>query len=328
MTNAITTLGYDLDYREGFAGGCYVQGEPVCVYREEPQCDEETWATAHWLRANGGHPLRSCSGSLENVVIGRCGASGKCANLAERCEDEASFIEQDSTCTVTQDLRDYSPVVYGKCGDRCVWSVSDCLPEESYVKSTPECTADVVEIGACWAGTAWCAVSAESCNAIGKPYEPFYTHIETQEKVGVNCFLSLVPAQPTTRRPSKKPTQRPTWSPTKENIVLTPAVAPSNINVVAETAPPSYPEPSNLEAKADAYQTSSDLSIGLISGIVVGVAVLVGLLVGMIAYRLGVRTADDKHTRSTRAPMRSVSAKEGLEVEVEDGTSVLEDPDC
>lgn len=312
-----------MDYREGFAGGCYVQGQPVCVYREEPHCDEETWATAHWLRANSGHPLRGCAGSLENVVIGRCGASGQCANLAERCEDKASFIEQDPTCTVSQDLRDYSPVVYGKCGDRCVWSMSDCLDEGSYVSSTAECTSDIVEIGACWAGSAWCAVSAESCNALGKPYEPFYTHIETQEKVGVNCFLSLIPAQPTTRKPSKSPTQRPI----KEMSILTPVAPPSAVNVAAEIVPPAYPEPSELEARANARQASPGLSTGVIAGIVVCVAVLVGLLVGMIAYRLGVRTGDDKRTRSTRAPMRSVSAKEGLENEVEDDISVLEDPE-
>jgi len=327
-----------MDYREGFAGGCYTQGQPICVYRDEPHCDEGTWATAHYLRANSGHPLRGCAGSLEDVVIGRCGDSGRCANLPERCENETSFVERDLTCTVSLDLTDYSPVIYGRCGDdRCVWSLaSDCLDagvseSSSYAKSSPECTSDVVEIGACWAGHAWCAASAESCNAPGEPYEPFYTHNETQEKIGVNCFLSLVPAPPSTRSPTKRPTLRPTLVPVqiKDVSVLAPVASPSDVAMAAEFPPSPHPEPSRLDAGSSSIRESEpSLPIAAVAGIVVGVATLVGLLVGVVAYRMGVRTVDDKGTRSTkRAPVRSVSAMGIREGDyVEDDVSVLEDP--
>ena len=195
-----------LDYREGYAGGCYINAEATCVAQPEDYCDEGTFVSAHYLRANSGHPLRYCNGELENVVIGRCGDSGKCSNLIDRCEDGSSFTAFDSTCTIILDLSTDkpTPVTYGKCGNRCVWSSENCLDGEEYIRNDPSCTADKVEIGACFAGHAYCAPSEKSC-ADKFTNEPYWDHQTVQTKVKADCFLSKLPAPPT---PYKAPTPR------------------------------------------------------------------------------------------------------------------------
>jgi len=208
----------ELELRVGYAGGCYVKGTATCVVQPEDYCDEGTFVPAHYTRSNSGHPLRYCAGDIEDVVIGRCGDSGKCSNLQSRCEDQSSFTVLDPTCTTTQDLsNEYGTfVTYGKCGDRCVWSSDDCLEGEAYIRDNPECTADKVQIGACFAGNAFCAVGQKSCTQPGLPDEPFWTHQEVQETVGANCFLSRLPGPPTA-----SPVAAPPTVGTRQNNIVT-----------------------------------------------------------------------------------------------------------
>ena len=135
-----------LDYRKGFADGCYVNGEKTCVAQPKDYCNEGSFGSSHYVRANGGHPLRYCAGRLQDVVIGRCGDSSKCSNSMERCKDPSSFAALDPSCTVVLDLSDdgAAPVTYGKCGDRCVWSSEDCLPGKAYLCDDPACMTDRV----------------------------------------------------------------------------------------------------------------------------------------------------------------------------------------
>ena len=60
----------------------------------------------------------------------------------------------DSTCTIILDvsINNPTPVTYGRCGNHYVWSSDDCLDGEEYICDDPSCTADKVEIGACFAG--------------------------------------------------------------------------------------------------------------------------------------------------------------------------------
>lgn len=282
----------DLQYREGHSGGCYKNGEEVCVHRNEDFCDEGTWATAHYLRANSGHPLRSCAFALESVVIGRCEQEGRCTNLAENCEETTAFNPYDNTCTTTQDLRDYSPVTYGRCDDRCVWSDLDCIDGETYIRNDPNCTAEKVEIGACWAGSAWCAISSDSCNQAGEPFEPYLSHQETKDQIGVSCFLSKIPSAPT---PATVP-------PLKYDITLAPSAAPTTTNEIplsTSETPTALPTVAEVVAKA-----GRPLSTGTVAAIAVAGAIVIGMLLGFLAHRSGQRSAkiDDKTAETHRKP--------------------------
>jgi DAP10 membrane protein len=287
--------------RGGYAGGCYKDGEAVCVVREETYCDDGTWVAAHFLRGYSGEPLRYCTGEIANVVIGRCGTTGPCSNLSDRCDDPSAFIEYDPTCTIPTDLKDMSRTVYGKCGDRCVWSDQDCVGGESYVKWADECTSEYVEIGACWAGYAFCAVSVESCVQQNMPAEPFFTHQELFEQVGAKCFLTDIPEPPS--------------SPPVQNTAPAPSSAP-------------IARPSSSAAFTSEGNTSGagGLSTGGIAGIVASAAVVTGLLVGYVAYKMGVRSSvNDKGTTTTEQrtrPMTAVEASEQIQVEEDEDLSV------
>lgn len=274
-----------LEYREGFAGGCYVNGTSTCVAEPVDYCDEGTFVMASYVRANKGHPLRYCAGELEHVVIGRCGDSGECSNLPIGCEDETTWDEYDETCTVTMDLArtELTYVTYGKCGDRCVWSPNDCIEGEEYIPKSPECTADKVQIGACFAGHAFCAVSSESCTQSGLSDEPFFTHTEVQDKIGANCFLSRLPLPQTTAPPSRSP-----W--TRSPVA---ASTPSTFSPAdAGTSPP------NTDNNNGIFGSPWELSSGLFrSGgfvaIVAVVAVILGIIIGVSAVYCSRRNDDD-----------------------------------
>lgn len=262
-----------IDYREGFAGGCYKEGQPVCVTRDESFCDEDSWVTAHFLRGNGGHPLRYCSTSIERVFVGRCG-DDFCANSSEGCPDALSFNPYDETCTIPLDLKDGSPVLYGRCGDdRCVWSRDDCLPGEDYIPQDASCTSDKVTIGACFAGFAFCSVSAESCNAPGQPFEPFLTHQELKEQTGIGCYLSQIPLEvaPTTAAPVASPIDHSTSAPTRPT-----------------------------------GGSNSGLSGGAIAGLVVAAAMLAGIIIGLVAYRMGARSSNHQSKGTVATQKRPV----------------------
>ena len=301
----------EMDYREGFAGGCYRNGTAICVAKPEEYCDEETFVPAHFLRSNSGHPLRYCAGDLADVVIGRCvssgGIKGQCSNLQSRCtntrtkdaeeEDQtnitSSFIEYDPTCTITQDLQQtqnnnnntdnngsstatsLSYVTYGKCGDRCVWSPTDCIDEEIYIPNDNNCTADKVQIGACFAGHAFCAVDPSSCTQPNRPIEPFWTHQEVKVKIGANCFLSSVPV------PVPVPVQSPTTSTTTVGTVGSNidenATATATIMTIAPNS--AFGDEENLTS---GNNTNNRLNTGALVTIVTVVAIVVGVAIGII----------------------------------------------
>jgi len=298
----------EMDYREGFAGGCYLNGTAICVAKPEKYCDDETFVPAHYLRSNSGHPLRYCAGRLEDVIIGRCGGiNGKCSNLQSRCnsdnnssngknegiignnststeeeedQNSSSFIEYDPTCTITQDLSSTSSsftsltslsyVTYGKCGDRCVWSSDDCINDEIYIPNgnNTECTADKVQIGACFGGHAFCAVDSSSCTQPNRPDEPYWTHQEVQEKIGANCFLSSLPV----------PTPAPVVS------APAPAQSPSTVtNTTTTTTNTAFGGEENLlSSSGNNNNNNNGLNTGALVAIVTVIAIVVGIAIGVI----------------------------------------------
>jgi hypothetical protein len=296
-----------LEFRDGFAGGCNVNGILTCVAQPQDYCDEGTYVPAHFLRANTGHPLRYCAGDLESVIIGRCG--GKCTNLQSRCVDNDAndggnggkvqcedddcnqvnsdnngrsllpFIEYDPTCTTTQDLLNDEYVTYGKCGDRCVWSKEDCLEGEVYIQNDDKCTADKVQIGACFAGHAYCSVSKASCTQINLPDEPYMTHQEVKEKIGANCYLSSLPAPPTESPPPPPPTESP--------VMTAPTVG--GYAVFDEDGNPILVSSSNKNG-------GGGLQMGALVAIVAIVAVLIGAVIGVGAVRLS-KKRKDQHAK-------------------------------
>ncbi|OEU07385.1 hypothetical protein FRACYDRAFT_251191 [Fragilariopsis cylindrus CCMP1102] len=297
-----------MELRQGFAGGCQVNGTGICVTKPETYCDADTFWPAHYLRTPG-NPLRYCtySGIIENVIIGRCssvgknGNGGKCSNLQSRCDsidcvdgddcarngnlngttneeedDQSSLsIEYDPTCTITQDLSSSSTsyVTYGRCDDRCVWSSEDCMKDEIYIPNDQSCTADKVQIGACFAGHAYCAVDAASCTTtqtnLNLPEEPVWTHQEVKEKLGVTCFLASLPTPPTESPPPPPPTESPML-----------AVPTSGFAVFDEDGNPILVSSSNKNGGDGGLQT------GALVAIVAVVAVVIGAVIGVGTVRL------------------------------------------
>jgi hypothetical protein len=290
-----------LEFRDGFAGGCNVNGTLTCVAQPQDYCDEGTFVPAHFLRSNSGHPLRYCANDLESVVIGRCG--GKCTNLQSRCVDNDAndggkvqcedddcnrvrsllpFIEYDPTCTTTQDLLNDEYVTYGRCGNRCVWSKEDCLEGEEYIQNDDKCTADKVQIGACFAGHAFCSVSKASCTQINLPDEPYMTHQEVKEKIGANCFLSSLPAPPT---------ESPPLHPTESPVLAAPAVG--GFAVFDEDGNPIVISSSNKNGG----DGGGGLQMGAFVAIVAVVAVVIGAVIGVGAVRLS-NKRKDQHAKN------------------------------
>jgi hypothetical protein len=254
------TSSYEvLEFRPGFAGGCYVNGAATCVAEPEDHCDEGTFVTPHYLRSNHGHPLRYCAGDLADVTIGRCMDSGACSNLASRCEDSSTFVALDETCTITQDLSSgediISYVTYGRCGDRCVWSPENCLEGEDYTPFDPDCKADKVPIGACFAGHAFCAVGPESCTQAGFADEPYWDHERVQDMVGANCFLSFLP------------------------LPLAPTRAPWTRSPTAEEPPSKFDPPPQANTSINDDMASS-FGYGIVAVVAV-LAILLGILIGV-----------------------------------------------
>jgi len=155
--------------------------------------------------------------------MGRCRDTGRCTNAASNCHNESDFVH-DVSCTVSQDLfaakggtANTIPVTYGSCDDgRCVWSALDCDSVDAYINNDPTCTADQIEIGACYKdGSLTCAVSLETClqqypqqlpstelsntteminatTAIEDAYTAplYWSHQDVQERAGIRCVLA------------------------------------------------------------------------------------------------------------------------------------------
>ena len=249
-----------------------------------------------------GHPNRICAYYPDTMVIGRCGEGGPCSNMAERCEDPASFLPMDSECRIT---KDYGPsgkyTTYGKCGDRCVWSPSDCLEGEAYIRDDPSCTADKVKLGACLDGYGYCTVSANTCaNLDGTTVEPYYTHSAFLEKFDTNCYLADLPKTPAPIAPSAAP-------------VLAPIAAPSMVQTMLPTHSPT----SGVSAQ---NVKKSGLSDGDILGVAIGTALVVGISVGFVASRIffNRRAGAKGDTEDVReSPPQTIKIGGGHEIDID-----------
>jgi len=223
----------DIDFRDAFGGGCYKEDKPICVFEPQDYCDEGTFHSAHFLRANSGHPLRYCATSIQYISIGRCSDNGKCTNIASRCNDPSSFQEYDPTCSLMRDKTNGELTTYGSCNNRCVWSSEDCIDgEEEWISDNPACTSNKVEIGACMAGHTFCVVSSAMCI---QPDEPYISHKEALETRKVGCFLT---EDPSTTSPtiSPAPTTGPTKNPTRSPFDQTNLFSANKNDVVDSTS--------------------------------------------------------------------------------------------
>jgi len=173
--------------------------------------------------------------------MGRCRDTGRCTNAALNCHNESDFVH-DVSCTVAQDLSSTAkggvvntiPVTYGSCDDgKCVWSPFDCDSVDAYKSNDPKCTADQVEIGACYKdGSLTCAVSLETClqqqypqqqqnstepsnttgitnatTTIEDTHAPplYWSHQEVQARAGIRCVLSSSETIYSTWNPPREP---------------------------------------------------------------------------------------------------------------------------
>jgi len=222
------------------------------------------------------------------------GSGNTNGNTDEEKEENqsSSFIEYDPTCTITQDLSSSSStasslvsntyVTYGKCNDRCVWSSDDCLPDEIYSLNDPTCTADKVQIGACFAGHAFCAVDASSCTQSNGniPDEPYWSHQEVKEKIGTSCFLSSLPVLLT---PAQQPSSTST-STVDSSIDETTTTSTANSNLAM----------GGENLFSNTTTTPDGLNTGALVAIVTVVAIVVGAAIGILG---AVRFNNSNNTR-------------------------------
>eukprot|EP00980_Cylindrotheca_fusiformis_P008474 scaffold1794_cov107-Cylindrotheca_fusiformis.AAC.1 len=305
-------------FRAASAGGCYKNGKPICV--EEPKdddddiCDEGTFQSAHYLRNQPVQDkLRMCSYSVKDVVIGRCGsdgsdaaaAGGMCSNLASRCDDPSTFIPHDGSCTTIRDKKNGHLTTYGKCNERCSWSEKDCADDEVWTKNDVNCTADKVEVGACFSGYAFCTVSSANCI---NPNITYLDYKEVQDTRGLTCFLS-----------DPIETDSPTISPGP--TTLQPAVlSPTPLS----QQPPDIQQEPTVVVKADDI-----MSTGTIVAITIG-AVVFGLLISVGSFYAGrgsrYRNDDDDNDSSEKkkaaaAPVTTINSGT-CEVDVPEDLSI------
>jgi len=112
----------------------------------------------------------------------------------------ASGMEINSACEVGQ-------AVFGKCEDRCVWSIDACEQNEIYTlplssttaSSPPEedvCTCDKVQVGGCkYPGVnIFCAVSPDSCDS----QQTWLSPKQVEEQENRSCYLCRPPPTPPT----------------------------------------------------------------------------------------------------------------------------------
>jgi len=275
--------------RTVYAGICRRNDELVCGITEEPQdgyCDEGTWIPPHVV-ADSGYEHRTCAYYPRLQLIGRCGDEGPCSNLAERCDDPSSFINRDPTCSITHDSRPNDEdqiaawdsyfdsrdtpfsgfTTYGRCDDRCVWSPKDCQGGEIYVRNDPKCTADKVSLGACLDGFGYCTVSNSTCtNLDGITKEPYYSHDEFLEFLGVNCILGTLPPIRSKSPPTAAPTQTPT------------TMVPTSLPTLMATEGTPTTVPSTID-------NDTTLTQGAVIGIAVSTAVVGGIFIGFLRSR-------------------------------------------
>jgi hypothetical protein len=175
------------------------------------------------------------------------------------------------------------------------------------VNWSSDCTAEQVKIGSCFAGHAFCAVSAESCDQESQANNPFLTHEETLDQIGVTCMLSYLP------EPPDEEVDSPAMSPT-----LPPAPGPTFSPVTV-----SAPTIASASTSSD-YHHKKGLASGALAGIVTGSAVFAGMMIGYVSYRMGVRSVRrNGEDKSTRRPMESVEASSRVDVEADEDISVL-----
>jgi len=296
------------ELRTVYAGICRRNGELVCGITEEPQdgyCDEGTWVPPHVV-ADMGYEYRTCAYYPRLQLIGRCGIEGPCSNLAERCDDPSSFINRDPNCSITHDSRpnDENRVAswdsyfnshetpfsgfttYGRCDDRCVWSPKDCQAGEVYVRDDPKCTADKVFLGACLDGFGYCTVSNSTCtNLDGVTKEPYKSHDEILEDLGINCVLGSLPPIRSKNPPTAvAPTQTPT------RMVTT---VPGTVD------------------------DGTALTQGTIIGIAIAVAVVGGILIGFGTMYYKKKEIKAEQERKSRAARRRRRKKQNPVVDVD-----------
>lgn len=156
------------------SGGCYdnTNRELIHCAASADECEQDlgiTYKSADNLMDN------ECT--TDNLPIGSCKTSGKCAITKYMCSDEDDYEPPQpfGRCNAVGDYEDDSfvPTQYGGCEDRvtgavnCVLTPKDCEDGEAWISVYEGCNCHNVKIGFCASynnGQDTCAISSDDCS--------------------------------------------------------------------------------------------------------------------------------------------------------------------
>jgi len=170
--------------RKSLQGGYCGYPEGSCAF-ELTDCNDGTVFKSSRMmqgspeRAHGGVCLLKETALSKEVGSCVSRTSMACSPNEESCVGYGNYVGEETGCTVAE-------TKFGRCGNRCSWSPSDCEVGEDWTFPVEDCTCDRVRVGACLRdGFPYCAVSKDSCDSLTSWHSP----LNVTETANVRCYL-------------------------------------------------------------------------------------------------------------------------------------------
>jgi len=266
--------------RSTSVGGCVDISSDVFLYcaAVEEECEKIgriRFKTATELRTLG---FAECS--TDQITVGSCQSTGKCAITEDSCDDPADFVSPENSdgCNAEGKLQNGSFVAtqYGACKDgttgeiTCVITPADCTDREAWIPASVVeternggCRCHDVAVGACKDGPninqmlSTCAISVDDCHPL---VQTFGTARNVVDHALLDCRLC----------------------PYDENLIGAFNVVPVTLSPITNDSEQDLVVTSN---EADLVETSKDAGLSTLGLIVIIIgSVSVFLLVSAAAF--------------------------------------------
>jgi len=203
--------------RKSVSGGfCSEQdyGRSGCALEKLECSSEQKFYSSRQIQAPGYRSSCSLPNYVRKQSLKQC-ADGTCSPNNASCTDLGLYDMNDTkTCLVENTL-------FGRCGDRCLWSPDDCV-NETWKFPSQLCSCDQVQVGACKKDNQiFCAVSPAGCDDLSTWISP----IEIKFTTDIRCFLCREKTVPFTHYPvavdniEPSPTRAPSGAGVSENTI-------------------------------------------------------------------------------------------------------------